>query len=121
MFGTELRGWLTRLPIVIIAVAATSLGLVYVFPSAPTAITIAASNKGTSIYFNGEAYREHLARHGINVEVRETPGTEENLALLSDPNSGVQVAFKQGGVSIQDEFPELLSLGRVWHSPMWVF
>ena len=38
-----------------------------------------------------------MAQSELKVELRETDGAKENLRLLNEPNSGIQVAFMQGG------------------------
>jgi TRAP-type uncharacterized transport system substrate-binding protein len=61
------------------------------------------------------------------VEVRFTQGAVENLALLRDPHSGVDVAFVQGGVDgsglVADDSSNegLTSLGSLFYEPVWLF
>jgi hypothetical protein len=40
---------------------------------------------------------------------------------LRDPKSGVDAAFSLGGVTNGTESPGLVSLGRINHSPIWIF
>jgi len=42
-----------------------------------------------------------------------TEGSVENLKLLNDPRSGVQIAFMQEGITDARQAPDLLSLGRI--------
>ena len=74
----------------------------------------------------GKRYAELLAAYHIKVELRTTQGSAENLALLRDPNSGVDLAFVQGGADRKhgpDEDPDagLVSLGSLFYEPVWVF
>jgi len=64
-----------------------------------------------------------LRAHGVDVRLVPTRGSDDNLRLLRDPASGVQVGFVQGGVDAQaaDEGGGLVSLGTVAHEPLWVF
>lgn len=64
-----------------------------------------------------------LRAQGVTVELRATQGSGENLALLADPGSGVQVAFVQAGVPPAPGTPEdaLVRLGSVAWEPLWVF
>jgi len=48
-------------------------------------------------------------------------GAAENLKLLEDPKSGVDIALVQGGVSNSGQAPGLLSLGRVSYQVLWLF
>jgi hypothetical protein len=57
----------------------------------------------------------------VKLELRETGGTEENLGLLQNPRSGVQIAFVYGGISNGEQAPGLLSLGIIYRTPFWVF
>ena len=54
-------------------------------------------------------YIELLKREGVTVRERMTAGAVENLQLLLDPMSGVDVALVQGGAAT---FPEADGLGR---------
>jgi TRAP-type uncharacterized transport system substrate-binding protein len=50
-----------------------------------------------------------------------TAGSLENLALLRDLRSGVNVALVQGGSISAREAPELESLGTLFYEPLWIF
>ncbi len=71
-------------------------------------------------------YLPLLQAQGLTVELRRTQGAGENLALLRDPASGVQVAFVQSGVDeartgAAPTQPALASLGSVAIEPLWLF
>ena len=53
--------------------------------------------------------------------MRASDGAAANLKLLNDPNSGIQIAFMQGGVANGAEAPDLLSLGRIDYQVFWLF
>jgi TRAP-type uncharacterized transport system substrate-binding protein len=55
------------------------------------------------------------------VDPRLTEGAVDNLRLLKDPASGIQVALMQGGVSDGKQSPGLKSLGRINYQIFWVF
>ena len=63
----------------------------------PSIITIATGPKGGAYESFAEQYREKLARAHVTLKIRITDGTLENIKLLEDPKSGVQVAFVVGG------------------------
>ncbi len=50
-----------------------------------------------------------------------TNGSVENIERLRNSQSGVSVAFVQGGTTSAAEAPELLSLGTLFYEPFWVF
>ena len=63
----------------------------------PRSITMATGPEGGGYYEIGKKYQELLARTGVELRLVETPGSVENLALLRDPHSGVNIALVQGG------------------------
>jgi TRAP transporter TAXI family solute receptor len=66
-------------------------------------------------------YKEILGREGVAVDVRMTGGADENLRLLLDPKSGVDVAFMQGGVASFPEADGLVMLASLYYEPLWIF
>jgi TRAP-type uncharacterized transport system substrate-binding protein len=90
-------------------------------PTPPSTITIAAGAKGGTYEFFAQQYREKLAQSHVKLDIQLTDGTSENIRLLEDPTSGVQVAFVVGGASNSQSAPGLLSLGRVDYQVFWLF
>jgi len=91
------------------------------FPAPPATITIAGSFVGGHYESLARRYQELLERGHLDVNVRMTDGSVENLELLDDPKSGVQIGFVQGGVANAEQAPDLLSLGRVDYQVFWLF
>jgi hypothetical protein len=94
-------------------------------PTPPKKVVLATGVAQGAYAAFGKRYAELLKGYGIDVELRTTQGTAENLALLHDPESGVDLAFVQGGL---DETPvaadgneALVSLGSLFYEPVWVF
>jgi TRAP-type uncharacterized transport system substrate-binding protein len=87
----------------------------------PQAIVMATGPEGGTYHEAGKRYQAALARDGVQVRLVVTAGALENLALLRDPHSGVDVAFVQSGSVNEDEAPELESLGALFYEPLWVF
>jgi TRAP transporter TAXI family solute receptor len=108
-------------PALVLVVSAFWFTLQFVQPAPPDRIVIGTSRTSSPYYKLAERYKQFLARHGITLELKETAATAENLKLLKDPASGVQVAFVQGGITNGKETPGLRSLGRVLYEPVWVF
>jgi TRAP-type uncharacterized transport system substrate-binding protein len=95
-------------------------------PTPPRRLVMATGTERGAYAEFGAQYAKLLAREGIKVELRHTQGSVDNLALLRDPNSGVDVAFVQGGVEApkegDDEASEdLRSLGSLFYEPVWLF
>ena len=97
------------------------LSLAYLIPAPPSKITIATSLAGDHYQVLGGRYQGILAGSNVEVELRLTEGAKENLRLLNDSTSGVQIGFMQGGVSNGKLAPDLLSLGRIDYQTFWLF
>jgi TRAP-type uncharacterized transport system substrate-binding protein len=121
MLGFSRWQLLKGLAAIIGIVSIVSLALIYFIPAPPSTVTMATGVKGTSFEYYGRRYREIFARSHVQLELRETGGAQENIQLLQDPKSGVQIALVVGGVSDGEHTPGLLSLGAVYNSPFWIF
>ena len=66
-------------------------------------------------------YQQVLVRNGIDVKLDPSAGAVESLADLRDPKSGVSVALVPGGITTAQDSPQLVSLGTVFHQPLWIF
>jgi hypothetical protein len=102
-------------------VAIVSLALIHFIPAPPSKVVMATAFKGASFDHYGRRYREVFARYNVDLELRETAGAVENVKLLQDPNSGVQIGFVTGGVSDAKRAPDVLSLGTAYNQPFWIF
>ena len=102
-------------------VSIVSLALIYFVPATPSKIIMATGPNGNTFDYYGRQYRETFARSNIELELHETAGSAENLELLLDPKSGVEIALTVAGVSDGKHAPELLSLGTVSNTPFWLF
>ena len=98
-----------------------SLALIYFLPSPPSKVVMATAFKGGAFEYYGQQYREVFARFHIELEPRETAGSAQNIKLLLDPNSDVEIALVVGGISDGKHAPGLLSLGTVFNQPFWLF
>jgi TRAP transporter TAXI family solute receptor len=105
-----------------IAILAASFFVAYQFvgPAPPKRIVLATGQDGGAYQQYGERFAEYLAREGIEVELRETAGSVENLALL-DSNDGVDIGFVQGGLSASTPTENVLALGSLYLEPFWLF
>lgn len=121
MWGLSRAQLIKGLAVLTCVVGTTWLVLEYLVPAPPAEITIATGSPNQTYEAIGKKYRDILARSRVDVVVRNTPGAIENLRLLNDPNSGVQVAIVQGGVGNREKYPNLMSLGRVTYQFFWIF
>ena len=82
------KGLVTAVGIVTIV----SLALIYFIPAPPSKISMATGNKGGPFEYYGRQYREIFARSNVDLELRATSGAGENMELLKDPKSGIQIS-----------------------------
>ncbi len=108
------------LPIALLVIGGFVFTWQFVDPAPPKVITIATGNAGGSYAAYGEQYKAILARNGITLKVRHTAGAKENIDLLSNPKSGVALAFVQGGIGDPFGAPDLRSIASVFYEPVWV-
>lgn len=93
----------------------------FVEPAPPSRVVIASGPETGAYNAFAKRYAARFAEEGIDLVVRPTAGSAENLKLLTDPDSGVDVAFVQGGIGKPAEYPDLESLGSLYYEPLWVF
>src|SRR5664280_2201497 len=98
-----------------------SLAVAYFIPAPPSTVTLATAFKGSTFAYYGQRYRDIFARSHVKLELRETNGAVDNLKLLQDPKSGVEIAFVNGGVSNGSPPPGLLSMGLMYNNAFWIF
>jgi TRAP-type uncharacterized transport system substrate-binding protein len=107
------------------------VGAYYILkPTPPKRVVLATGPELGAYDAFGKRYQEELKRFGIEVVLRNTAGSRENLRLLQDPKNDVQLAFVQGGsVSTQpaegakEEVGKVpvMSLGSMFYEPLWLF
>lgn len=112
--------WATAGPFVALALLLLALAYWWLDPMPPRSITLATGPEQSAYAEFGKRYAQALARHGIQVTLRPTQGSAENLTLLQDGE--VEIGFVQGGsnetVAADDE---LESLGSLFVEPVWLF
>ncbi len=119
---------LTVGPFVLLAVALL-VGAYYLLkPTPPKRVVLATGSEQAAYAEFGKRYAEELKRYGIEVVLRSTPGSRENLRRLRDAKSDVDIAFVQGGSSEtlraqekEEEQLPLMSLGSMFYEPVWIF
>jgi TRAP transporter TAXI family solute receptor len=109
--------------VVTIAVTAAAIvcaAVVLLSNMPPRSIVMATGAEGGGYHEIGRQYQELLARTGVELKLVATAGSVENLALLRDPRSGVNIALVQGG-SVGKAAGEFESLGTLFYEPLWIF
>ena len=83
---------------------------------------VVASGPESGIYHQyALRYKEILSREGVAVDERMTSGAGDNIGLLLDPGSGIDVAFIQGGVATGPQADRLVMLASLYYEPVWIF
>ena len=108
-------------PVGLATVIAFVVAFQWVKPALPRHLVVATGRSDGAYYQFAEQYRARFAREGIDLEIRETSGSVENIALLKDPRSGVDLAFVQGGTGAAGPADSLRSLASLYFEPLWVF
>ncbi len=97
------------------------IGAAYLQSTIPRRIVIASGVPDGMNHEYVQQYKAILAREGVTVEERLTGGAGENVRLLCDPASGVDVAFSLGGIVNQAERGNLVMLASLCYEPLWIF
>ena len=108
-------------PVVLLVLAALWAASRFVEPAPPKLIAMTTASQTGNYFAVGQKYAEILKKSGITLDVRTSAGSPENVKRLLDAKSGVQVALLQGGTTNTLESPGIVSLGRVYLEPMWIF
>jgi TRAP transporter TAXI family solute receptor len=113
--------WATAVPALAILAAVLWIAFQFVQPAPPKKVVMTAGAEGGAYESYAARYREILARDGVEVRLRPSAGSVENLKLLMDEGSGVSIGFVQGGVAKAGDDDELMSLAGLYYEPLWVF
>jgi TRAP-type uncharacterized transport system substrate-binding protein len=110
--------------LVAVVVVGTAFMVTYRFvrPAPPNHFVIATGNESGAYHLFARRYKEILAHEKINVELRPSSGSVENLKRLTDPEGGYDVALIQSGITtVNEDEPQARSLGALYYEPLWVF
>lgn len=118
----EARTWRERArifgPAALLSLVALIVTYHFVQPAPPRHIVFATGQEGGAYYLFGLRYQALLAREGIDVTVRPTSGSIENIHLLQKGEA--DVAFVQGGTGASVDAPGLRSLASIYYEPVWI-
>lgn len=108
-------------PIVFIVIGLLIAAYWWLQPQPPKHVTLATGPTGSAYAQFGKRYAEALRHNGIEVELKPTSGSTENLQLLR--TGGADVGFVRGGSAdpVADEEAGLTSLGSLFYEPIWLF
>lgn len=113
--------WTTLLPALALLVATFWVAFQFVQPAPPKKVVMTSGSEGGAYESYAGQYRDLLAADGIQVELRHSAGSVENLKRLMDESSGVSIGFVQGGIAKAGDDEDLMSLAGLYYEPLWVF
>jgi len=115
-------------PFLLLIVAALAAAWWWLDPTPPRHVVLATGPEDSPYAAFGKQYAAELKGYGIEVQLRPTRGSGENLLLLHDTNNKVDFGFVQGGSSefaakLDQRHGEtaLVSLGSLFYEPVWLF
>lgn len=108
-------------PVVFLVIGLLIAAYWWLDPQPPRRVTMATGPAGSAYAEFGRRYAQALAANGIEVVLKPTAGSSENLQLLRD--GGADVSFVRGGSAdvVADTEAGLTSLGSLFFEPLWVF
>ncbi len=109
------------LPAILITLVGFFAAYQFVEPSPPRTITIATGEAGGAYFEYGNLYKPLLKKNGIELKIRTTAGSLENLHLLEDKDSGIDIAFIQGGIGKLSTSKDIISIGSLYYEPLMIF
>src|SRR5205085_3615165 len=119
----EARTWRERArifgPAALLSLFALIVTYHFVQPAPPRQFVFATGQEGGAYFLFGLRYQALLAREGIDITVRPTSGSIENIHLLQTGEA--DVAFVQGGTGTSIDAPGLRSLASLYYEPVWIF
>ena len=95
------------------------LVLVFIVGRPPHRFRIAAGAAGGAYVAFAQALRDTLATEGFTVDVIETAGSVENVALLK--SGGADVGIVQSGTDEFLDMSGLSAISELFYEPVWVF
>ena len=113
--------WRIALVVVALIAAAVWISFHFLQPAPPRHVVLASGPEFGVYHRYAKRYQEILGREGVKVEERMTNGAADNLKLLLDPGSGVDIAFVQGGVADPSAADDLVMLASLYYEPLWIF
>jgi TRAP-type uncharacterized transport system substrate-binding protein len=115
------RGLLVMIALVLFALISIVMVYHFVQPAPPNTLVMTTGFEGGAYSNFGERYRQILAREKIHLELIPSSGSVENLRRLADKSFRVDAGFVQAGAGSTPGKKDLVSLGAICYSPLWVF
>lgn len=108
-------------PVVFLVIGLLIAAYWWLQPQPPKRVTLATGPAGSAYAEFGQRYARALATNGIEVVLKPSEGSSDNLQMLR--NGTADVGFVRGGSAdvVTDEEAGLSSLGSLFYEPLWIF
>lgn len=117
-----LRAWLKFfIPVILILGIISWASYRFIQPIPPKSLVMSTGGENGAFALFGKRYQQVLARNGIRVKLFPSSGAVENLRRLKDEFQKVDAGFVQDGMGETEGSANLVSLGSVFYTPLWVF
>lgn len=112
--------WVALALLLLLALA--GWGLFRLAPPGPPAKVVMTTGAADGAYHAyAMRYRDVLAEYDVELVLRPSTGSAQNLQRLLQGEDGVQVGLVQSGLATAENAPGLVSLGSMFYEPVWVF
>lgn len=108
-------------PLVALVAALVALAFWWLNPNPPQRVVLATGPDQSAYAAFGQQYADALAAKGIELVLKTTDGSSDNLALLRAGEA--DLAFVQGGSAVftESDIEALTTLGSLFVEPLWLF
>lgn len=110
-------------PVTIAILVTCVLAYWLVDPAPPKTVVLATGQENSAYEALGQKYADALSKFDMHVTLKRSLGSQENMQHLNDPESGIDIAFVQGGSTLSEDLQRqgLVSLGSLFTEPVWLF
>jgi len=106
-------------PATLLVLLGFAVAFQFIKPAPPDRVLMASGGEQGAYHAFAKTYAQRLAAEGIELQIVNTAGSVENIALLR--SGRVDVAMVQGGIEDDGQGEELHSLGSLYFEPLWLF
>ncbi len=120
----ERHSWMDHVAIWIVwllPALACALALLLIGPPPPSTLRVAAGATDGAYFDTAQRLARALQKKGVRLTVVPTSGAETNLLLIKSDRPKVDVALVQGGLATPAQRVGLVSAGRLFYEPVWIF
>jgi TRAP transporter TAXI family solute receptor len=119
---TQVREYLWVIgPVVLLILGTIWAAFQFVEPAPPRTLVMSTGSESGGYHAIAKRYATALRKSGVTVQLKTSAGSVENFQRITDPQSGVSLTLIQGGIAPAGKHDTVVSLGRMFLEPLWVF